>query len=229
MDKEDQQYLKKDKLSNYDETPSLEDGWKESCIVPSGWMAKKDQQNLKKDKVLNTDETPSLEDGWKYSCNIPSGLMDKEDHQNLKKYKVSNGEESYSLEDGLDKPFEWNWEQEQCRIDKEKALLEEMKRSLKLLQQSREEEEKVINKISSSLIRLESKLSGWEAGSYHHDPGPEEEGGKSSLEDGWQESCDLSNGWMTKEKQQNCKEDKENCNIPIGWMRKEKQQTCPGD
>ena len=43
MAKEDQQNLKKDKVSNDDETPSLEDGWMETFNVPSGWMAKKDQ------------------------------------------------------------------------------------------------------------------------------------------------------------------------------------------
>ena len=108
-------------------------------------MAKEDQQNLKKDKVSNDDEIPSLEDGWKESCKVPSGWRAKEDHQNLKKDKVSNGDESYSLEDGIDKPSESNWEEEKCRLDKEKALLEEMKRSPKLFLQCRENKEKVKN------------------------------------------------------------------------------------
>ena len=40
-------------------------------------------------------------------------------------------------------------------MPKEKAVLEEMKIGLKHYQQSREEEEKVIKEISSSLMRLE--------------------------------------------------------------------------
>ena len=72
MAKEKQQDIKKDKLSNPDESPSLEDSWKENCMLPNGWMAKK-EYDIKKDKVSNTDETMSLKDGWKGRCDLPSG------------------------------------------------------------------------------------------------------------------------------------------------------------
>ena len=70
--------------NTFGKTSSLEDDWKVSCKVPSGWMAKEDQQNIKKDKVFNTDETASLEDAWREPCNVPSGWMAKEDDQNFK-------------------------------------------------------------------------------------------------------------------------------------------------
>ena len=54
--------IKKDKLSNPDETRSMEDGWKGSCDLPSGWMAKEKQHDIKKDKVSNPDESASLEE-----------------------------------------------------------------------------------------------------------------------------------------------------------------------
>ena len=63
MAKEKQHDLEKDKVSNCDKTPSLEDGWKRSCNLPSGWMLKEKQHDLEKDKVSNPDKTASLEDG----------------------------------------------------------------------------------------------------------------------------------------------------------------------
>ena len=39
MAKEKQQDIKKDKVSTPDETPCLEDNWKENSYLPSGWMA----------------------------------------------------------------------------------------------------------------------------------------------------------------------------------------------
>ena len=43
--------------------------------------------------------------------------------------------------------------------------------------------------------------------------------------DGWQESCDRSNGWMTKEKRQNKKEDKGYNVSGIGLIQVEKGWT----
>ena len=82
MAKEKQHDLKKDKVFNPDETHSLEDGWKEICNLPNGWLAKK-QYDIKKDKVSNPDDTISLEDGWEASCNLPSCWMAKEIGQPL--------------------------------------------------------------------------------------------------------------------------------------------------
>ena len=39
---------------------TLEDGWKGSCDLPSGWMAKEKQHDIKKDKVSNPDESAIL-------------------------------------------------------------------------------------------------------------------------------------------------------------------------
>ena len=41
---QEQHDLKKDKVANSDETPSLEEGWKESSNFFSGLMAKEKQQ-----------------------------------------------------------------------------------------------------------------------------------------------------------------------------------------
>ena len=65
--------IKKDKVSNPDETMSLKDGWKGRCDLPSGWKAKEKQQDIKKDKVSTPDETPCLEDNWKENSYLPSG------------------------------------------------------------------------------------------------------------------------------------------------------------
>ena len=46
--------------NTFDETSSLEDDWKESCNVPSGWMAKEDQLNLKKDSGTEHDPKPTF-------------------------------------------------------------------------------------------------------------------------------------------------------------------------
>ena len=62
MAKEKQHGLKKDKVSNPDETHSLEVGWKGSCDLPSGWMVKEKQHDLKMDLLSNLDQSPSLED-----------------------------------------------------------------------------------------------------------------------------------------------------------------------
>ena len=126
--KEKQHDLKKYKVSNPDYTPSLEDGWKGSCNLPSGWMAKEKQHNLKKDRVSNPDETPSLEDGWKGSCNLPSGWMSKEKQHDLKKDKVSHPDETPSREDGWkgsgDLPSCWMAKQEQHDLKRDFLFLE---------------------------------------------------------------------------------------------------------
>ena len=53
---------KKDLVSNLDQSPSLENNWKENCNLPSGWMAKEKQKDIKKYKLSNRNESPSLED-----------------------------------------------------------------------------------------------------------------------------------------------------------------------
>ena len=173
-----------------DKTPSLEDGWKESCDLPSGWMAKEKQHDLKKDKVSNPDETSSLEDDWKEGCCLPIEAKSQEAWQ-------GSGDQHNT----------WNIQEEQLKWEEEKAVLEENKVRLKLHQESMDEEEKVTEEIDASLKRLFMELSYLEEKSYPHDPGPEEEDQKSSLEVGWQESCILPSVWMSQEKQQTSNED----------------------
>ena len=62
---------------------SLEESWKESCDLPSGWMKQENQQDFKKEMVISLDEHSSLEDGWTESCNLPSGWMKQDNQQNL--------------------------------------------------------------------------------------------------------------------------------------------------
>ena len=52
-----------------------------------------------------------------------------------------------------------------------------------------DEEEKKTEEIDDALKRMIKDLNTWEAELYPHDPGPEEEGTKFSLGEGWKKSC----------------------------------------
>ena len=67
--------IKRDKVSNPDETISLEDDWEGSYDLPSGWMAKEKQHDIKKDKMSTPDENPRLENNCKDNSNLSSGCM----------------------------------------------------------------------------------------------------------------------------------------------------------
>ena len=54
---------------------------------------------------------------------------------------------------------EWNWQEEQETLDKERADLEEMKVKLKLHQKSIDDEEQITKEISKSLKILHIKLN----------------------------------------------------------------------
>ena len=93
---------------------------------------------------------------------------------------------------------ELNSKFEEEKWKEEKAVLEDIKVSL---QESMDEEEKITEEIDDDMKRMVKNMNTLEAELYPHDPGPEGEGKKSSIEDGWQKRCNLPRGWMSKVKQ----------------------------
>ena len=107
-----------DQIQEEEECSSLDDGWKESCDLPSGWMTQDKQQDFKKEMVISLDKHSSLEDVWKQSCDLPKGWVRQKKQHPSKEEQVTSTEEKsspdYGWQGSCDLPKGWvNQEKQQ--------------------------------------------------------------------------------------------------------------------
>ena len=88
-------------MISLDTHSGLDDDWKESCDLPSGWIKQeKQQQDFKNEMVISLDENSIREDGWKESWDLPRGWINKDNQHDFKKGKVTSLDEDISCSEG---------------------------------------------------------------------------------------------------------------------------------